>query len=314
MDAIDARLAHGRAAFLWACGLDVAVRKPGNVSRHSAGHGMQAQAFLASAEVSAGPLFARGVPVGERIEAAVAATRAAVGCNTNLGILLLCAPLASALERLKDGAQDGIVAFDSRGDPPSAAPLAGALQAVLADLDIDDARAAYRAIALANPGGLGRSREQDVAAAPTIDLRSAMALAADRDSIARQYADDYAGVFDCGLAALRVARLTSAGLAAAVQTVFLAYLAAWPDTHIVRKLGFAAAQTVTTEAAAWLARFDRDPAAGESPAFAEWDEGLKTTGINPGTTADLTVCTLFAGALLRPEVIGLRVAESWHGS
>ncbi|BAL27154.1 triphosphoribosyl-dephospho-CoA synthase [Azoarcus sp. KH32C] len=300
MDRIDERLAHGRAAFLWACGLDVAVRKPGNVSHHSAGHGMEAQAFLASAEASAGPLFARGMPVGERIEAAVAATRAAVGCNTNLGILLLCAPLAAALERL-DGAEE-------------AAALRSALHTVLADLDIDDARAAYRAIALANPGGLGRSREQDVAAAPTIDLRAAMTLAADRDSIARQYADGYADVFDCGLAALRVARLTSAGLASGVQSVFLAFLAAWPDTHIVRKLGLGAAQTVTAEAAAWRTRFDGDPAAGESKAFAEWDEGLKTTGINPGTTADLTVCTLFAGALLRPEAISLRVAESWHGS
>jgi triphosphoribosyl-dephospho-CoA synthase len=301
MDRINERLAHGRAAFLWACALDVAVRKPGNVSRASAGHGMEAAAFLASAEASVGPLFTRGMPVGERIEAAVAATRGAVGCNTNLGILLLCAPLAAALERLVDG-------------PPDSAALRGALYAALADLDIDDACAAYRAIALANPGGLGRSGEQDVAAAPTIDLRAAMTLAADRDSIARQYAEGYAGVFDCGLKALRVAGLSSAGLAAAIQSVFLRFLAAWPDTHIVRKLGPGPAQTVTGDAAAWLARFDREPAAGESPAFAEWDEDLKAAGINPGTSADLTVCTLFVGALLRPEAIALRAAESWHGS
>ena len=301
MDSIDEGLAHGRAAFLWACGLDVAVRKPGNVSRHSAGHGMEAQAFLASAEASAGPLFTRGMPVGERIEAAVAATRAAVGCNTNLGILLLCAPLAAALER-RDGIEEGVPTLRS------------GLHAVLADLDIDDAAAAYRAIAHANPGGLGRSSEQDVAAAPTIDLRAAMALAADRDSIARQYADGYVDVFDCGLAALRVAQLTSAGLATAVQSVFLAFLAAWPDTHIVRKLGLGAAQSVTSDAAGWRARFDQDPAAGESQAFADWDDCLKTTGINPGTTADLTVCTLFAGALLHPWAIDLHVTESWHGS
>jgi triphosphoribosyl-dephospho-CoA synthase len=301
MDPIAERLAHGRAAFLWACALDVAVRKPGNVSHASAGHGMQAEAFLASAEASAGPLFARGLPVGERIEAAVAATRGAVGCNTNLGILLLCAPLAAALERLVDG-------------PPDSAGLQGALHAVLADLDVDDACAAYRAIAHANPGGLGRSDEQDVAAAPTIDLRATMALAADRDTIARQYAEGYADVFDCGLNALRVARRSSASLAAVVQSVFLRFLAAWPDTHIVRKLGPGPAQSVTADAAAWLARFDCDPEAGESPAFAEWDEALKAAGINPGTSADLTVCTLFTGALLRPEAIAMRAAKSWHGS
>lgn len=303
MDAIDEGLARGRAAFLWACGLDVAVRKPGNVSRHSGGHGMQAQAFLASAEVSAAPLFARGAPVGERIEAAVAATRAAAGCNTNLGILLLCAPLAAAFEGL--ASRDASWCID-----PVA--LRGALQTVLAGLDIDDARAAYRAIALANPGGLGQAGEQDVAAAPTIDLRAAMSLAAGRDSIARQYANGYADVFGRGLAALSTEPLTGGRPARAVQLVFLTFLATWPDTHIVRKLGCATAQTVTAEAAAWLARFRHDPAAGESAGFAAWDEHLKSAGINPGTSADLTVCTLFAGALLRPDVIGLLVAESWH--
>ncbi|AYH43972.1 triphosphoribosyl-dephospho-CoA synthase [Azoarcus sp. DN11] len=303
MGAIDERLAHGRAAFLWACGLDVAVRKPGNVSRHSGGHGMQAQAFLASAEVSAGPLFARGAPVGERIEAAVAATRAAVGCNTNLGILLLCAPIAAALEAVASREASRCI------DPVA---LRRTLQTVLANLDIDDAHAAYRAIALANPGGLGRSDEQDVAEEPTIDLRAAMALAAGRDSIARQYANGYADVFDHGLAALCAEALTGERLAHAVQSVFLVFLGTWPDTHIVRKLGCAAAQTVTAEAAAWLDRFRCEPGAGESAGFTAWDEHLKSAGINPGTSADLTVCTLFAGALLQPDVIGLRVAESWH--
>jgi triphosphoribosyl-dephospho-CoA synthase len=30
----------------------------------------------------------------------------------------------------------------------------------------------------------------------------------------------------------------------------------------------------------------------------EWDEALKARGLNPGTSADLTVATLFAGFLL----------------
>ena len=87
-----------RARYLDACALDVAVRKPGNVSQVSDGHGMQAGLFTASARASAGPLFRRGARVGDRIEAAVAATWDVAGCNTNLGILLLCAPLARAVE------------------------------------------------------------------------------------------------------------------------------------------------------------------------------------------------------------------------
>ncbi|MDO9599129.1 MAG: triphosphoribosyl-dephospho-CoA synthase [Azoarcus sp.] len=326
-DGVSARIARGRAAFLWACGLDVAVRKPGNVSTASPGHAMEAAQFLASARAAADPLFARGRPVGERIEAAVVATRAAVGCNTNLGILLLCAPLAAALEHLPIDVRDdipgkapGLVSSDAAAgvsaagnngfagcDPVS---LRMAVRSVLAALDVDDARAAYRAIALANPGGLGRAESQDVSALPEVTLRAAMALAAERDSVARQYADGYAEIFDEGLATLCA---TTGPLAAAVQTLFLGFLAGRPDSHIVRKLGLGVAQTVTAEAAEWHARLQADPAAGETVAFAQWDEALKRAGINPGTSADLTVCTLFAAALIRPGAIGMASDQTWHG-
>lgn len=294
--AVARRLACGRAAFLWACGLDVEVRKPGNVSFASPGHRMKAEQFLESARVSAGPLFAAGLPVGERIELAVAATRAAVGCNTNLGIVLLCVPLAAALERA--------VAKTPVG-------LRAAGEAVLAELDRADAQAAYRAIALANPGGLGRADAEDVASPPSVGLREAMALAGDRDSIARQYADAYADIFNVGLPAFVKAGPES--LAAAVQAVFLAYLGGWPDSHIVRKQGLAVAQIVTDEARGWRARLVADPAAGDGVAFAAWDEALKDKGINPGTSADLTVCTLFLAALAVPGTIDRTVAASWHG-
>jgi triphosphoribosyl-dephospho-CoA synthase len=312
MSAVGVRLERGRAAFLWACGLDVAVRKPGNVSIASPGHAMQAAQFLASARAAADPLFAGGRPVGERIEAAVAATRAAVGCNTNLGIVLLCAPLAAALERLPDDPPDAASADRPAAGECEPAALRAAVRGVLADLDVDDARAAYRAIALANPGGLGRAPSQDVAAPPDVDLRAAMALAAGRDSIARQFAADYADIFDDGLAALGAAQ---GRLAGAVQVLFLSFLAGWPDSHIVRKLGADVAQTVTAAAAAWRKRlFVGDPGAGEAAAFARWDEDLKAAGINPGTSADLTVCTLFVAALSRPGVIGMAPDENWHGS
>ena len=80
------------------CALDVLALKPGNVGVGRPGHGMRAADFLRSAAVSAGPLSAPGLPLGERVYGAVAATRAAVGCNTNLGIILLCAPLLKWIE------------------------------------------------------------------------------------------------------------------------------------------------------------------------------------------------------------------------
>jgi len=284
--------ARARAAFLAACELDVAVRKPGNVSDLSPGHGMQAALFRASALAAATALFAPGARVGPRIEGAVAATQAAAGCNTNLGILLLCAPLARAFEL----------------SPPSAtmSALRSAVVAVLADLDLADAQAAYRAIARARPGGLGSAVEQDVHDAPSVDLRAAMALAATRDLIARQYDNGYADLFGTGLDALAAGPDFTAGkpqAAAAVQRLYLTLLARDPDSHIVRKQGPAVAQTVMKAAQGWLSRVSGPhaaPAALDADAgFARWDEALKATGINPGTTADLTVATLMIAGWLR---------------
>lgn len=282
-----------RTSFLRACELDVAVRKPGNVSRFSSGHGMQAAVFDASARASAEPLLRRGARVGERIEAAVAATWAVAGCNTNLGILLLCAPVARAFEQCPD--------------PANRAALRAALETVLSDLDVADARAAYRAIARARPGGLGTAPAEDVHAVPSIDLRAAMALAADRDSIARQYRDGYAELFELGvppLAGVLLDAPAGAGdtpapaLAAAVQRVFLAFLARFPDSHIVRKHGPAVAHTVMCSAQVWQARARAGVDLDADPGFAAWDLELKEAGLNPGTSADLTVAALFIAGLL----------------
>ena len=286
--------------------MDVAVRKPGNVSLHSAGHDMRARQFLDSARASAPALFDVRSGVGARIEAAVRATRAVAGCNTNLGILLLCAPLARAVEGLAGGGRvEGLEGRDGRPGPESlaAARLQAALEAVLQALDLDDACAAYRAIATAHPGGLGTAPEQDVAAEPDVSLRAAMRLAADRDLIARQYANGHADVFALGLAAFSApAGAAQMTLAQRVQRMYLAWLATHPDSHIVRKQGAAAARAVSAEAAIWRDRLASAPDAAESADFAAWDESLKARGLNPGTSADLTVCTLFVAALLAPTL------------
>jgi triphosphoribosyl-dephospho-CoA synthase len=266
-------------AFLRACELDVQVRKPGNVSLDSPGHGMQAAQFIDAARAAAGPLFTPGERVGRRIEGAVAASLAAAGCNTNLGIVLLAAPVAAACEQ--PGALD------------SPAALRDALRRVLRGLDRDDARAAFAAIAAARPGGLGRVAREDVRDEPQGTLGQVMALAAGRDSIARQYAQGFADLFDTGLP------LCAQGVCpAAVQRVFLGFLARWPDSHIVRKHGEAVAQTVMSAAQGLAARGGAEV---DAAALAGWDQSLKAQGLNPGTSADLTVATLMLALL-------------WHGS
>lgn len=264
------------AAFRAACRAELDALKAGNVHRFSAGHGMEVAHFEAAAVAAAPAIAQAGARVGTRIEAAVRASFAATGLNTNLGIVLLCAPLAAA--------------SDAGGE------LRAALGDVLEALDLEDARAAYRAIALANPGGLGRTDEHDVADEPRIGLREAMALAAPRDRIARQYANGFADVWGIGLA--RLAELEGAEQEAQAEAVHLAFMAAFPDSHIVRKFGGDIAEAVRTEAEAvertviWSA-----PAALRHPPLAAFDASLKARGLNPGTSADLTVATLFAARL-----------------
>jgi triphosphoribosyl-dephospho-CoA synthase len=284
--------ARARACFLRACALDVAVRKPGNVSRAAGGHGMHADLFIASACAAAGPLFEAGTRVGERIEAAVEASWAAAGCNTNLGIVLLCAPIALAVERQPDAC--------------TPAALRAAIESVLSELDLADAQAAYRAIARANPGGLGAVPSEDVRSPPSVDLRAAMAIAAPRDSIARQYRDGYADLFDVAALALgegfslieMVASDEPDGRTTmAVQRLYVTLLSRFADSHIVRIHGEPVAHIVMGAAQAWAARARGTRALDSDPEFAAWDTELKAARINPGTTADLTVATLLLSAL-----------------
>lgn len=313
----SALIERARAAFLDACRLDVETAKPGNVSMASPGHGMVAAQFVASADAAADALIAPGVPVGERILDAVSRTQQVAGCNTNLGIVLLVAPLAAALDCLAE---------TSGFDP--AAPLSpiawrAATQQVLARLDVDDARAAYRAIALANPGGLGDAPEQSVHEVPSVDLRAAMTLAADRDSIARQYANGFADLFATGLGAVREAPAHAPSLAA--LNAYLAFLAGWPDSHIVRKHGLALAQSVTLAALEHHTRLRHAFAQHRQPQTTHldaWDTQLKSRAVNPGTSADLTVATLFVAALCALPALApppspgapARRRSDWHGT
>jgi triphosphoribosyl-dephospho-CoA synthase len=292
-DAALVAIERARSAFLCACRLDVAVRKPGNVSHASPGHGMQAAMFLASAAAAAGPLFEPGARVGRRIGAAVAATWDAVGCNTNLGIVLLCAPVAAAVER------------EAHTDTPAA--LRQAIEMVLADLDLDDTRSAYRAIVQARPAGLGAVPAEDVHQPPSLDLRSAMALAASRDSIARQYANSFTDIFQLALPLWprgfppmvdADGSQPDAATAARVQRVYLGLLSRLPDSHIVRKHGEAVAHTVMRAAQGWRVQSDAGLGLDAMPAFVAWDMSLKAAGINPGTSADLTVATLMIAGIL----------------
>lgn len=264
-----------------ACLLEASAPKPGNVSPTARFHDATYEDYLASA-VAIGPAFAAARPLGATIRAAVEATTRWVPTNTNLGLILLLAPLAHAAVR------------------SGRRPLRAKLAAVLAETTVADAREAYAAIRLAAPGGLGRASTQDVAGTPSVSLRAAMTLAAQRDAVAREYATDFATTFDVGAPAL--ARALTDGLAwpdAAVET-YLTLLAAAPDTHIARRVGSTAATAVTARARAVLDAGGVRTPAGHA-AIAALDRELRdpSNTMNPGASADLTGAAICVALLER---------------
>ena len=184
----------------------------------------QADDFVRSAEASASYVAAAGLSVGARVRGAVDATLAAVGQNTNLGIVLLCAPLAAAAE--SGGARAARRAC--RRARPSRS--AGCDRRVCGDRRRKPGRPRPRA------------PRQDVREEPTVSLREAMAAAADRDRIARQYVTDFEDVFVLGLRTLDAARKQRRERRWSTLAVYLGFLAEFPDTHVARKFGSATAE------------------------------------------------------------------------
>ena len=261
-----------------ACIAELRALKPGNVSFASAGHGMRAQDFVASADAIAGVIAAPASWVGERILRAIESTRSVVTFNTNLGIVLLCAPLVHAA--VEHSAERS---------------LALRLQKVLAALDVRDAELAYQAIRVAEPGGLGRVEAHDVFDRPQVTLLEAMREARQRDRIAAQYATQYHDVFKTGVPLARHLAQRWGQTQWVAVGIYLAYLARFADSHIARKHGNEVAHGVMLEAMDLERRLDEAEEPGQVvPRLEDFDRRLKSRSINPGSSADLTVATLAA--------------------
>ena len=240
--------------------------------------------FMVSAEAAAPLIGRKGLSVGKRIRLASEATRRAVSQNTNLGILLLAAPLAEAA--LGAGGSD----------------LKGRLHYVLQELSIEDAREAYRAIRETGPGGLGEAPKHDIRSEPEVSLLEAMRAAEGRDRIAWNYTHDFADIFTLGLKWLAHAQERWGDPDWAASRVCLGFLAHVPDTLIERKFGERAAARVREEARPIESSLTECPAPEAMTApLTAFDRSLKERGLNPGTSADLTVATLFAAALIGLE-------------
>ena len=264
------------ALYQEACEIELQAFKPGNVSVYANGHDMTVADFRVSAEVSAEPLCNPTYSVGEKIFYAVKATRDAVGCNTNLGIILLCAPIIQAASQTAQAKR-----------------IRPAIEQILASTTISDAEWVFKAIALASPGGLGKSEDQDVHQPPTVTLTKAMEIAADKDRIAQQYAGGYKDIFDFAVFRYNARLSQWRDRSWAALFVYAEILAQYPDSHIERKHGNKYTQQVATRMRQFLEEFGQatDPKQAMQMLFC-LDTEFKSIGVNPGTTADMTVATI----------------------
>ncbi|MBM3981788.1 MAG: triphosphoribosyl-dephospho-CoA synthetase [Planctomycetes bacterium] len=274
------------SAIRTACVWEATARKVGNVHRYRDFTTSTYLDFVLSAGIAADYLtdtFGSAVRmrrdsgrVGNSIRHTVRMTRDVVGTNTNLGIVILLAPLGSVWVE------------------PDSGVRGGELNQVLANLNVEDARHVYEAIRVASPGGLGDAPEQDVREEPTVTLLEAMKLAADRDMVARQYANGFADVFDFGVPAFVDALARFGCVEAAIIDSQLRWLATYPDSLIARKNGTAIAEDVQRRAAEALRLGGIATSEGRAAGVA-LDKHLRSDGnkLNPGTTADLITACLF---------------------
>ena len=289
--------------------IEASAPKPGNVSpgRHFAD--ARYEDFLASAAAIGEPMAGAGRrPVGMTVRLAVEATVRWTRSNTNLGSVLLLAPLARAA--FSESMEGSTVRLEAGATSPPVVSgfslnLSDAVRRVLEATTVEDARDVYTAIRLAAPGGLGRVAQQDVADEPTLTLVEAMRLAADRDLIAREYTTAFELTFQSGVPALERARGDGLSWDDAVVETFLTLLAAAPDTHIARRGGAALAAGGVAAGADRPCRRRRPLGGG---AARDRRHGSRTARCAPhrpipGTAADLTAAAIFVVLL----------GGGWHG-
>ena len=233
--------------------------------------------FLASAYATAPKLTDSMLSLGERVLQSVIATRDAVSMNTNLGVILLCAPLAVAAEKA------------------SAATLRQTVDEVIRETNVQEAELIFQAIRMAAPSGLSTAKVNDVRKRARQGIYAIMKSAESKDMIARQYVTGFADVFEVGFNEVDEGVAQNLNQRDLAVRIYLGFLSRFLDSHIARQFGRAAAEDIRSEANLLYAElcklnstqlmYDR---------LMDHDANWKSREVNPGTSADLTVATLFA--------------------
>ena len=264
-----------KSAYLFSCKKDIELIKPGNVNLISSHKDTKAQDYLDSAILSSKELFTQNYSLGKRILESVNVTRLHVNVNTNLGIILLCAPVIQSY-----------IDFNNLD-------LREGIKKTLSATSIKDTHDLCAAINISSPGGLGDSDMYDTASYPNASIKQIMDYSQEYDRISYQYSHNFCDIFDFIIPKLEFLNQKHESLDISLSLLFIEILAKIPDSHISRKFGDKIAKKTSNNAYDLLKILDREHDPDYlAKALNDLDYEYKKKGINPGTTADLLVASL----------------------
>ena len=264
-----------KSAYLFSCKKDIELIKPGNVNLLSSHKDTKAQDYLDSAILSSKELFNQNYSLGKRILESVNVTRSQVNVNTNLGIILLCAPVIQSY-----------IDFNNLD-------LREGIKKTLSTRSIKDTHDLCAAINISSPGGLGDSDMYDTASYPNVSIKQIMDYSQEYDRISYQYSHNFSDIFDFIIPKLEFLNQRYESLDISLSLLFIEILAKIPDSHISRKFGDKIAKKTSNNAHDLLKILDREHDPDYlAKALNNLDYEYKKKGINPGTTADLLVASL----------------------
>jgi triphosphoribosyl-dephospho-CoA synthase len=288
-----------------ACILEVSSPKPGNVNRYYDFKDTRYEHFLASSiaigrfvheatakgyGVGKGNLKVGEVGLGKLIKEAVFESKKwHKGENTNLGIVMLLIPLASACGLTL--AQKGNIVNST---------LKENFDYIMKGTTYRDALYLYKAIRFSKPGGLGKVEDLDVndessdekIKSKNLNLYQIMKLT-QMDTIAKELTTGMRISFEIGYPTIIESYSKSKDINNAIVHCFLKILSEIPDSLIARKNGINVAEEISREAMVLLEM------GLDSRGLNRFDRKLRDekNRLNPGTTADLVASSLMIALL-----------------
>jgi triphosphoribosyl-dephospho-CoA synthase len=253
-----------------------ATPKPGNVDRTHDLEDVTYEHFLASA-VGAFPAFKKAASASDHIgglirDAVHASTTWQTAGNCHFGAILLLVPLCAAAGKSStiSELQANLVDVVKHTTSEDAIKFYESFRSVRVRvgerhyLDVND------------PSSLQAIKQQN------LTLWDVMKLSSPNDTIAREWVEGFPRTFH---GAELITHYLESGLSlqSSVPHLFLQLLSEFSDTLIAKKFNANVALEVSAKAADAMKRGD----------VADFDEELITRHINPGTTADLVIGSLF---------------------